>query len=316
MERRDIGGDNNKKRKMERLKILILVGIPASGKSTWAKDFVRNNADWTRVNRDDFRMMLKNSGTCEPKVEAMINDLEFGAIDHSLYKKMNVIVDNTNLRAKYINAIVKKFKYKADIDFRIFDISLDKAMERNSKRANVVNDVDMERMYGEYKILMDSYVFQPIREHGRRPNIKPVFESNLPNAVIFDVDQTIALMANRGPFDWDKVYKDDLNVIVWEQIEFHRSKGRKIIIVSGRDGEALKETSEWLDMYDVYYDELLMRPADDFRKDHVVKREIYEKHIKGNYNVLCAYDDRLQVLEMWNKLGIFTFNVNQFNELY
>lgn len=301
---------------MERLKILILIGVPASGKSTWAKEFVRNNPDWTRVNRDDFRMMLKNSGTCEPKVEAMINELEYGAIDHSLHKKMNVIVDNTNLRAKYINSIVKRFKYKADIDFRIFDISLDKAMERNSKREKPVNDVDMKRMYDEYKVLMDSFVFQPIRVNGRRPNIKPVFESNLPSAVIFDVDQTLALMANRGPFDYDKVYKDEPNLIVTEHVEFHRAKGRKIIVVSGRDGIALKETSEWLDFYGIHYDELLMRPDGDFRKDHVVKRDIYEQHIKGRYNILCVYDDRLQVLEMWNKLGLFTFNVNQYNELY
>jgi predicted kinase len=300
----------------ENLKIIITVGIPASGKSTWSKDYVLRNSEWARVNRDDFRSMLKNSGTCEPKVEAMINELEYGAIEHALHKKMNVIVDNTNLRAKYINAIVKRFKYSADIEFRIFDISLSKAMERNKMRSNVVNDADMERMYGEYKILIDSFVFQPIKKIARRPNITPVFETSLPNAVIFDVDQTIALVTNRGPFDWDKVHRDDLNPIVSEHIEFHRSLDRKIIIVSGRDGAALKGTADWLDLYGLHYDELLMRPEEDYRKDHVVKREIYEQHIKGKYNVLCVYDDRLQVLEMWNKLGIFTFNVNQGQNLY
>jgi predicted kinase len=35
--------------KKDNLKILILIGIPASGKSTWSKDFVRNNEKWVRV---------------------------------------------------------------------------------------------------------------------------------------------------------------------------------------------------------------------------------------------------------------------------
>jgi predicted kinase len=46
-------------RNNEKLEVLVLIGIPGSGKSTWAKDFVSNNSDWIRVNRDDFRDMLK-----------------------------------------------------------------------------------------------------------------------------------------------------------------------------------------------------------------------------------------------------------------
>ena len=45
--------------KKKNLKITILIGIPASGKSTYAKDYIRNNADTVRVKRDDLRVMLK-----------------------------------------------------------------------------------------------------------------------------------------------------------------------------------------------------------------------------------------------------------------
>ena len=111
-----------------------------------------------------------------------------------------------------------------------------------------------------------------------------------------------------------KVYKDELNDIIAEQVEFHRSKGRKIIIVSGRDAVCRKLTEDWLDMYCIKYDEFYMRPENDYRKDTIVKKEIYDNHIKGKYNVIAVYDDRLQVLNMWYDEDIFTFNVNQGNK--
>ncbi len=65
------------------------------------------------------------------------------------------------------------------------------------------------------------------------------------------------------------------------------------------------------DMDGVEYNMLFMRPKDDYRKDTIVKREIYQNEIEGKFNVLAVYDDRLQVLDMWYEQGIFTFNVNQ-----
>lgn len=293
------------------LKILINIGIPASGKTTWSKEYVKANENWTRVSRDDFREMLKSSGRVENKVEDMINELTDATITQSLLKKMNVIIDNTNLKAKYIQQIVDKFKYSADIDYRIFDISKDKAIERDKARDKSVGEAVINRMYGDYKVLIDSFDFQPVSKVKNRPNLIPDFSSTKQSAVIFDIDGTIALMGRRSPFDWMQVYKDDLNQIVSEQLSFHKSQGRKILIVTGRDEVCRDVTLEWLDLYDIEHDELFMRPKDDGRKDTAIKREIYLKDIKPNYNVLCVYDDRLSVLDMWFKEGIFTFNVNQ-----
>ena len=120
-------------------------------------------------------------------------------------------------------------------------------------------------------------------------------------------------MGDRSVFDWMKVYKDEKNEIVAEHVDFHRSKGRKIILVSGRDESCRKLTQEWLEMYGIHYDYLYMRPENDYRKDTIIKREIYQNKIEGIYNVLAVYDDRLQVLDMWYDQNIFTFNVNQGN---
>ena len=296
--------------KKNNLKILLLIGIPASGKSTWAKDFLRNNPDWVRVSRDDFRLMLRNEQMCEPKVEDLITTLVNQSITKALTRKLNVIVDATNVREKYINEFIETFKYMADIDYRVFDISLDKAIERDNNRQMKVGDEVIKRMFNNYKTLLDSFHFQPVKKVDY-PHLKPNFESELPNAVIFDIDGTLALMKNRGAFDWDKVDRDDVNTIVAEQVQFHKSKGRKILIVSGRDIVCKGLTKEWLSFYGIEFDEIFMRPENDFRKDTIIKKEIYENDIKNNYNVLSVYDDRLSVCEAWHELGLFVFNVNQ-----
>jgi predicted kinase len=296
---------------MKKLEVLVLIGIPGSGKSTFSKDFVRNNSDWIRVNRDDFRDMLKNSQTCENKIEDMITGLVNDVISSSLSRKLNVIVDNTNLKVKYINSIIDTFKYSASINYRVFDISKDKAIERDNNRDKKVGKLVINKMYNDYKILLDSFDFQPVRKILHRPNILPDFKSKLKDVVIFDIDGTLALMGNRGTFDWMKVYKDDINLIVSEQVEFHKSKGREIFVVTGRDEVCRKVTEDWLELYGIEYDRLIMRPKDDFRKDTLIKKEIYENEIVGKYNLLCVYDDRIQVLDMWYDQSIFTFNVNQ-----
>lgn len=297
--------------KKENLKILILIGIPASGKSTWSADYVRNNPNWIRVNRDDFRLMLKNAQMCEPKIEDLITDLVVTTVEKALSKRANVIIDNTNLKVRYIKDFIEKFKYSADIDFRVFDISLDKALDRDNNRTMKVGTEVIKRMFENYKILIDSFDFQPINKIEHKPHLIPNFSSPLPPAIIFDIDGTIALMGRRGPFDWDKVDRDDVNEIVAEQVKFHKSAGRQILLVSGRDASCRKLTEDWFNFYGIEFDEFFMRPENDFRKDTLIKREIYRNEIEGKYNVLAVYDDRLQVVKEWNNLGLFVFNVNQ-----
>lgn len=108
-----------------------------------------------------------------------------------------------------------------------------------------------------------------------------------------------------------QVYKDDVNEIVVEQLQFHKSKGRKIFVVTGRDEVCREITTDWLELHGIQFDEMYMRPKDDYRKDTIIKKEIYQNEVVGKYNLLCVYDDRLQVCRTWNDLGIFVFTVNQ-----
>jgi len=52
-----------------------------------------------------------------------------------------------------------------------------------------------------------------------------------------------------------------------------------------------------------------MRKTGDSRKDSIVKREIFEEHIKGKYRIQFVLDDRNQVVEMWRQLGLTCLQV-------
>lgn len=62
-------------------------------------------------------------------------------------------------------------------------------------------------------------------------------------------------------------------------------------------------------MHDIPYDHLHMRQTDDKRSDYIIKHEIYNEHIRDKYNILAAFDDRLQVCRLWYELGLPLFRV-------
>ena len=296
--------------KKDNLKILILIGIPASGKSTWGKEYVRRNSNWVRVNRDDFRIMLKNSQVCEPKLEDLITELSVTVIEKALMKRLNVIIDNTNVKLKYIKELVKKFKYSADIDFRVFDISLDKAIERDKNREMKVGEGVIRKMYENYKVVIDSFDFQPVNKE-QYPELVLINEKIKNQAIIVDLDGTLSILSKRGPYDFDKVMNDKCNWIIKEQIDFHKKNGRFVIICSGRSDVCREETEMWLQHHKINFDLLLMRKDGDFRKDTIVKKEIYNNQILNRFNVISVFDDRPSVVDGWKDLGLFVFDVNQ-----
>lgn len=135
------------------MKIIFLKGIPASGKSTWSKEFVSENPSYVRVNKDELRILLgskekpcRNEGKVIAKRDEIIID--------ALRNGKSVIVDDTNLnpihekRVREIqNQIEIELNTKIDFEIKIFKISLNEAIERDSKRETSVGASVITRMY-------------------------------------------------------------------------------------------------------------------------------------------------------------------------
>lgn len=78
-------------------KVILMKGLPGSGKSTYAKKIVTDNPEqYKRINRDDLRLMFDNSFTSKAN-ETFIRSVRALLILKTLESGKSVIVDDTNL---------------------------------------------------------------------------------------------------------------------------------------------------------------------------------------------------------------------------
>lgn len=137
---------------------------------------------------------------------------------------------------------------------------------------------------------------------------------NKPKAILVDIDGTLAHMnGKRGAFDWKNVGVDDLDAHVAEAVEVFRNAGYIIVVMSGRDSRCMPETLKWLNDKGVKFHHLFMRAAHDYRKDSIVKRELFDRHVADNWDVRFVLDDRDQVVDMWREMGLKCFQVERGN---
>lgn len=130
------------------------------------------------------------------------------------------------------------------------------------------------------------------------------------SVILCDIDGTLAHHSERSPYDWKRVGEDTVDDVVADILE----KYPHVVLISGRDGSCEAETVQWLGENNINYDLLIMRTPGDNRKDSIVKRELYDKFIKGTYQVLFVLDDRQQVVDMWrNELGLKCLQVAEGN---
>lgn len=135
------------------------------------------------------------------------------------------------------------------------------------------------------------------------------------SAIIIDLDGTLASSEWRvhhlrgGRKDWDAFFAGmGSDAPVPWVVELLRADhgGAARLIVTGRPEDYRSVCEQWLRTNGLPYDRLLMRPAGDRRPDTVVKREIHEREIEPDYDVVLVVDDRPGVVEMWRSLGLHT----------
>lgn len=143
-------------------------------------------------------------------------------------------------------------------------------------------------------------------------------------AVIFDRDGTLASVAYCAPNDrssgswaaYNAALPFDAVVPVVAGLLRSIRPGIVRIMTSGRAAGDWKGDNrrwflmrDWLLKNDLPIDYLFMRQGGDQRRDSIVKREIYERFIEPNFNVLYVVDDRQQVVDEWREIGLKVLQV-------
>lgn len=273
------------------IKVILTKGLPASGKSTWAKELSDSMPNsYKRVNKDDLRSMIDN-GKYSHDAEKFILQIRDAVILMAIEQGKHVIVDDTNLAPKHISHITELVKGKAEIEIKDFtSVDIDTCIKRDLKRTASVGEKVIRGMYNQFLLKKEVYTDS----------------SELPKAIIVDIDGTLAKMDGRSPFDWSKVKEDKVNEVVKGLVNDY---GYTVIIFSGRDGICKNDTIQWLKDNEIDYQQLFMREAGNTEKDSIIKRRMFEENIRGKYFIEYVLDDRNQVVEMWRNMGLTCLQV-------
>lgn len=274
------------------MEIMMLKGLPGSGKSTLAHKIIREQGGYARVNKDELRAMMGNWFPSKEKHILAMRDL---LVEYWLGKNMSVIVDDTNFHPKHETRL-REIAKKHGCSFSVWNMeaTIDECIERDLKRPNSVGEKVIRKMHEEYV----------------RPSLPKVIKNDkLPKAVICDLDGTLALHNGRDPYDASTCDQDLVNQPVAEAIWKYGRDDYQILFTSGREDQFRPQTMKFLARAGMPSYQLFMRETGDKRKDHVVKLELYEKYISGNYNVEAVFDDRQRVVDMWRDVGLTVFQV-------
>lgn len=281
-------------------KLIMMTGIPGSGKSTYASEYVAKHNNTIRVNKDLLRTMLHFDkwNYVNENVTALA---ETALIRECLSNKLNVIVDNTNLLPRHME-LYRTIANDADSEFIIkkMDTSYAECVERDKHR---------EKKVGQAVVL--KYALQT-----------KLYPAPSRGFVICDIDGTIADISHRLHFvkqetkDWRGFFstmdKDAVRKDTLEKLAEYQRQGYEILFVSARPDDYRTVTEAWLEQHvrhaGVEYVGLLMRNAGDRREDTVVKYNIWQNYL-SNYSIHVVIDDRPSILRMWQSLNLAVVDV-------
>lgn len=306
--------------------IILTSGIPASGKSTWSKEFVKANPSFKRINKDSLREMIDCSAYSKNN-EELISKIQNQLISTFIKNGNSIVIDNTHVKKSFFNDI-KKFasslKEEIEISEKLFHIDIDEAIERDNKREAKVGEDVIRKMFKVFNggweerkevlnkiapsIPVNSCSGQDEQAISNSGNLKTKASNNesLPRAIIVDNDGTISFLNGRSPYDASTCDNDLPNMFVINLVKRYYKDGYKIIFVSGRQEKYREPTVRFYDKYlpELKDYSLLMRKNSDFRSDDIIKKEIFFSEIDDNYNVELVLDDRLRVCKMWHEIGL------------
>jgi predicted kinase len=140
-------------------KLTITVGVSASGKTTWVESLTDEELyNTVNLNRDDIRFnMIRPGGTWKTYNpngnEAVAKRFQLRLAQLAVSFWARIIVSDTNLKSidrEFWRQFAKNNGY--DFEIKEFPISLEEAIERDSKRKNSVGE---EVIRNQYKLWLE-----------------------------------------------------------------------------------------------------------------------------------------------------------------
>lgn len=286
-------------------------GLPGAGKSTWMREQVAaaEPGSVVNVNRDLIGAMLHGQRPHLPKTEAQITTAHHAMVESNLRYGTDVIVDDTNLKLANLRKLCEiGWRCNADVQVVDFDVPVDVCVARDAERPRPVGEDVVRGLARRY--LSKSQGFSPAPVLPEVPRGMPYVPDTMrPQAIMIDIDGTVALRGSRDPYDTSRYSEDTPNGPVVAAVRALVADGYQPVFCSGRGEEFRDVTESWVRQHVTPDFELHARPMGDRRRDDVIKLELFDKHIRTRWQVLGVFDDRRRVYEMWRSIGLTVFAV-------
>jgi len=297
--------------------LIILQGLPASGKSTKAKELINKDSEdnTIRVNRDDLRKMLffmekDDHDSWTSRRENLVKKVEAEIIKVGLKKHRTVIVDDTNLGKKTVK-LWEDIAAEANCKCKV--ISIDTSVEECIKR-------DKAREQSVGAMVIRRFNAMKMKLLGQKKQPKKIKKISLPGKkkiVICDIDGTLADVSHRVHYingnkkNWTKFFDSMVHDTKREntaQLLDLTYKDHPVVLVTGRPETHREQTEKWLEDNNINYYKLIMRDSNDWRPDYIVKEEILKSYFNID-DIEMVIDDRKSVISMWRRNGLKVINV-------
>ena len=248
--------------------VYILQGLPASGKSTWTENYIKDNPNQrvevlsydTYRQREPFASYEDINEREKALKTQLITDLRFLLLDDDYDV---IIVDNTNLSQKSNNRIIQEgIQYSiskgASVHWEYVDHFLDVPVAECIRRDTYR---DENKRVGPDVIFKLDKNARKLRGRRANKNLRAAnaalhmakVASDIPPrpTLIVDIDGTAAMIIDRSPYDGSRVYEDEVNyslqhfILKWAAGHmFVENTTPLIVFLSGRENATLEEKSE------------------------------------------------------------------------